>query len=167
MFRRSVMLTALASAMVVVLVAPAGAVPRSEGVNGPFHATGTLDFGPGCEVAHQTVDGVIQPTVPSATGVGPVEFHLEFCVNDAPDGVHFPSTGTFVLSLRKGKVTGPLSGFVEGLNLTPSGFPLNLVLTVTGGTRRYHHAAGTVTLEGFFSIGGVTADGTATGSISK
>jgi hypothetical protein len=160
--RKALVVLTVGLAAVATVAAPAAA--QEQPVTGSFTATGSIEFGTGgCTFVRQLVDGTADLST-----LGASSFHLDFCVVAPPSGgVDWPvPSGTFTLSAAAGTLTGNVGGFVQAGNQTPDGFPLHLVLTVTGGTEQLENATGEIVLDGFFGIGGETANGTVSGSLA-
>ena len=137
---------------------PAG--PTLE-VSGEFTGTGQLLST--CGLFHQVVDGGGE-WLPLGTST----FNLDFCLEN-PVGELYPiSSGSFTVTSPSGTLTGTVGGWVEaGGNPDPEvGFPLHIVLTVTGGTGAYAGATGELLLEGAFGYGAATAWGTVSGTVT-
>ncbi len=81
---------------------------------------------------------------------------LDFCLEPPAGGGLYPiSSGPFTVTSPSGTLTGTVGGYVEagGMPDPAVGFPLHIVLTVTGGTGAYAGAAGELTLDGAFGYG--------------
>lgn len=94
---------------------------------------------------------------------------LDFCLEPPAGGGLYPiSSGPFTVTSPSGTLTGTVGGYVEagGMPDPAVGFPLHIVLTVTGGTGAYAGAAGELTLDGAFGYGATPVWGTVSGTIT-
>jgi hypothetical protein len=135
--------------------APASEIP-SHTVSGTFEGTGTLS-NPGCAF-HQTASatGTITPFGASTT------LALDLCVDVTPDPA--TATGTFLFTGGTGTVGGTVAGTVVN-HITPDGFAYDFDLTVISASGAFAGATGTMALEGFFGAGGLTINGTVSGTL--
>jgi len=154
--------------LLAALVAGAGAAPAGAGgvpVSGGFRATGTFTFA--CDYAQESTDGS-----GDWTGLGPVTFHLDWCVGLPPDpaGPWPVSSGSFTITTAVGTLTGDMGGSVMGSTPGPDGrFPFTLELTITGGTDRHASATGALTLSGLLEYIAPTSrnlEGTVSGTVT-
>jgi len=164
--RRLAIVGALSAVMVVALGAsPASAQGYQElTVTGSFTGVGQLRTD-NCMLFHQIVDGG-----GNWTELGTSTFHLDFCLNEPPDGQHYPITdGTFDITAAEGTGTlsGVLTGDVEAGGFPPPevGFPLHMTLTITDGTGRFAGALGELRFEGAFGYGAADLWGTVDGTV--
>ncbi len=154
----------------VALVAPAaqataGASTLNRAVSGPYSGTQTFTFGgAGCSFVNQIFEGTYE-TRPGRGG----SFVIDTCVTLT--GETFTFDGTFELrTQRKGRLTGTVAGTTDAALPDAS---LDLVLTVTEGTRQFRRAVGTITLVGQFrnvppeNLGSGTTEGTLTGNLER
>lgn len=169
----AVMLAVLATIAALAGAAPAGAAAAGPGdptppagptleVSGDFTATGMLLST--CGLFNQVVDGGGE-----WAPLGTSTFHLDFCLESpAGDGLYPISSGSFAVTSPAGTLTGTVGGYVEagGMPDPAVGFPLHIVLTVTGGTGAYAGAAGELVLDGAFGYGAASAWGTVSGTIT-
>ena len=144
-------------AVALAVPAQASALPAHT-VSGTFAGTGTVDGAGGC--AFHTTANATGDISPFGTSTS---LAFEFC----PTGIvePRPATGTFSVSGGTGTVTGTLTGQIQGSNPTPDGFPYHFDLTVTSATGAFAGATGTIALDGFFSAGALTVNGTASGTL--
>lgn len=93
----------------------------------------------GCAFVHQVYSVDVDTRGPSAHLV------IDVCV-DLPNepGPAFPANGTFTLTTAGGTLVGDAQGEIGG-NIPDA---LAFTLTITGGTRGFAHAQGTLTLTG-------------------
>jgi hypothetical protein len=106
-----------------------------------------------------TFAGIGTHTTPPQRGT----YHLDICVE--PAAGFFAQSGTFTISTRVGTLTGTLTGTESGL-----GGPYTQTLTITGASRAYSHANGTIQIAGMKTFGTSltwTATATWTASISR
>jgi len=146
------------------LAAPGGATPpagQTLEVSGDFTGTGQLLTG--CGIFQQVVDGGGE-----WAPLGTSTFHLDFCLENPSGGPYPISSGSFTVTSPAGTLAGTVGGYVEaGGNPDPAvGFPLHIVLTVTGGTGSYAGATGELVLDGAFGYGAATAWGTVSGTVT-
>jgi hypothetical protein len=166
------LLVATAATVVALAgVAPAGAddaggTPPPTGttleVSGDFTGFGLLQST--CGLFNQVVDGGGE-WVPLGTST----FHLDFCLESPAGGEQYPiSSGSFTVTSPDGTLTGTVGGYVEagGMPDPTVGFPLHIVLTVTGGTGAYAGATGELTLDGAFGYGATPVWGTVSGTVT-
>ena len=138
-------------AFVVLAVASVGSPAQAAGsvdplnaqVSGAYSGRQNFAFGEaGCSFVHQTFSGDYD----ASRGPGG-SLSIDSCVSFG-SGSLFDVRGTFTLTTSSGAV---LSGTVEGS--TDGGVPasLDLVLTVTSGTRQFRAVSGTIVLSGSFT----------------
>jgi hypothetical protein len=150
--------------LLTLLASPATArsLTTDAPVSGSYSGTGTISI-ESCEYIRQNV---------SATGslvpFGESQIALNFCLGDVPEGSLRSQVldGAFTISAADGTVSGSIGGFVQPFN--PGGenvFPYQLVLTIAGGTGSYAGSTGTIVLDGFFGLAGMTTQGTASGTL--
>jgi hypothetical protein len=165
MTMRKLVINLVVVSALLVLSMPAAEASLSVPVTGSFTATGSLSGScpPTALSLHQVVDGTSSLSPP-----GPSSFHLDFCIASPPGGLDWPvlTGATFSLTTPQGTLAGSMGGFVQANNQTPNGFPLHLLLIVASGTGALQGATGTVVLDGFFSVGAVTATGTVSGTLT-
>jgi hypothetical protein len=65
-----------------------------------------------------------------------------------------------------GSLNGTFTGYVEAGASQNGLYPLHFVVTVTGGTGRYEGATGELAMEGAFSAGAATVEGTVDGTVT-
>lgn len=167
LMRAALRLTVVGVLSAVMVGAPGASPAAAQGyeeltVTGEWTALGQLRID-SCMVFHQIVDGGGE-----WTELGTSSFHLDFCLNNPPDGVHFPiSDGTFDVSTAQGTLSGDLTGTIEAGGFPPPdiGFPLHMTLTITEGTGRFADAAGELRFEGAFGYGAANAWGTVDGTV--
>ena len=160
--RRIAAVVALACTVSVVAAAPeVGAQGADTSLNrlvtGEFTGTSAFEFTvEGCSFVFETYD----LTYPSIGG-RPGTVHIEGCVNLAgvTGGFAFESgQAGFTLTTATGAtLTGTVTGGV---------FPIDLTLTVTGGTRQLQRVTGTIAVAGTGGPSGPVS-GTITGGLSR
>lgn len=153
---RLVALLVVAVGVLGATALPAGAADAE--VTGDWTATGQLLSG--CGAFHQIVDGTGDWTT-----LGTSALHLDFCIAGVGVG-EWPAAGTFSIGTATGGLTGDLSGWVKTQVAEPEGYPLHLVLSVTGGSGDLTGATGELVLDGWFGLGALTAFGTVSGSLT-
>ena len=99
----------------------------------------------------------------TVTALGASTFHIDVCMT--PSGQRWPAAGTFTLSNGDGSLSGDLTGYFEGTNLTPEGFPLHLEGTVIGAAGGLAGATGSLVFDGFTEALAATAHGTVSGEV--
>jgi hypothetical protein len=106
--------------------------------------TGGCSLPPVTSPTHLVFDATYQPDRP-----GSGSFHIESCAAEVDPRI-FELEGTFQLTTSTGvTLTGPVvGGFLEAEGLAG----LNFTSTVTEGTRRFQHVAGTITLHGVWNF---------------
>jgi hypothetical protein len=165
--RRLTVVLIVVAAGALTLIGPVAAQPDANlnrEVTGPFSGTVSDDGTAGC--FGQIYDVTYQP---DKQGSGSV--HLDVCVEpgDAPS-VSIVA-GTFELTSRTGAtLTGTVGGAILFLGQFDEPITLyDFTLTVTEGTGRFKHVAGTIALDGQNSTipSGNAIAGTLTGSLQR
>ena len=130
-------------AIVGLLAVPGPAGAASRMVSGSMGGSGHFVFGGGCGIGRVTGDGTF-----AAAGVGNGTYRYDVCIEDGPT-----VSGTLTFTTHSGAaLTGalegvPFPGDESGRQVIPAtGGPALYTMTVTGGTRRYAHATGTLTV---------------------
>jgi len=118
-------------------------------VSGSFSGTSSYVHADAeCDFAHVVYDGTYHPPGhPRRTGA----YHIDVCITLGSDG-RYRADGTFALrTIGRAVVTGVASGTSTVDTSTSPTRPSSdaaLTLTITGGTKRFRDAGGTVELEG-------------------
>ncbi len=118
-------------------------------LRGPFTGTTTFTFTQPCDFAHQIFDATYVAKGYRRAGF----FHLDGCAElTSPD---FTINGSFTLTTpTKAQVTGTMAGsFPPVVNSAPCtagtfASAMDFTLTMTGGTKTFRHAKGTIHLTG-------------------
>ena len=127
-------------------------------VTGTFTGLGSFAIEPPCSFAHQVV--ALDANLDS---LGPAEIDLDFCLEFAPPTLP-PRLARSRSRRSMGRFAGTLSGFSQASAPGPE-FPFHLDLSVLTGTGALQGTTGTLTLEGFFGVGALTAHGTVSGTL--
>jgi hypothetical protein len=131
--RRWVVVIAVVLGAVVVAPGTAGAAVRH--VDGAMSGAGHFDSQSGCAgIIEQTGSGAF-----AARDLGVGTYTFSVCITQGPSALSFAGTASF-----RTHSGAQLHGTID--NSGPLGQYPTFVLTVTGGTRRYRHATGTLTL---------------------
>jgi hypothetical protein len=149
------------AAIALATVAPSMPAHASEvpahTVSGSYSGTGSIVSG--CtfhEVA--TATGTITPFGASTS------LTLDLCIDVTPDPATV--TGTYLFTGTTGTVGGAVTGTTQNNHPTIDGlFAYHFDLTVTSATGEFAGATGTMALDGFFGLGGLTITGTASGTL--
>jgi hypothetical protein len=99
---------------------------------------------------------------PGGTGTVDLDYCLD--IDTGPDFVI--DGGTFTATLPAATLTGTLAGTSQAGTSTPDGFPINLTLTITGGTGDFDGATGSIAIDGFVGDFAATIDATLSGTIN-
>ena len=145
--RRKRTIGVVVAVVAAVVAAIFGAAPAAGAaevpVSGSFTALGNFDSQPGCSAFHTWHDGS-----GDWTGLGPVTFNLDYCVDLQVADPESPLVGTFTIDAAGGSLTGDVVGHVSNIGGPPDGFPALYELTITGGTGTYERATGSLTIDG-------------------
>lgn len=163
---RWLVLVASVLAAVTVLLGPAGPAAADDVVvEGPFTGNGETTYDEPCTPARNVIDGGGE-----WTGLGAVAVHLDFCVDLYGGADPWPITGgAFEIVTSGGTLTGDVSGYVDWAENSPEALPVQVVLTVTGGTGTFSRATGILVIDAVYRPAGlfvIDAVGAVSGSVS-
>jgi hypothetical protein len=149
-------------ALILVSTARAGAAPAPLLLNGLLSGTGGVGLACPSGGLGAFQDGTVS-LAPGENGT----FHLEICLPPPPVEGDVPIVqGTFLITTPSGALTGRVSGTVAS-GSTPGGFATHLVLDIEAGTGGFSAIAGSVIVDGFFSVAALTLHGIVSGSIAR